>query len=52
MIAVTDNYFVVIDKENSDYDDSMNFVLSIARGNYIDIVESDDCVDVLMRDLL
>lgn len=40
--AAADSRFVVIDKPNSGYGDSMNKGLSIARGEYIGILESDD----------
>lgn len=40
-----DYRFVVIDKSNSGYGDSMNQGLAAARGEYIGIVESDDFVE-------
>lgn len=46
--AKNDSRFVVINKTNSGYGDSMNKGLEKARGEYIGIVESDDWVDVDM----
>lgn len=46
--AIKDRRFVVIDKPNSGYGDSMNMGLSIANGDYIGIVESDDFVEINM----
>jgi len=43
--ADIDSRIVVIDKPNSGYGDSMNKGLSIAQGEYIGIVESDDFVE-------
>lgn len=43
--AKRDHRFVVIDKENSGYGDSMNVGLARARGEYIGIVEPDDWVE-------
>lgn len=43
--ADKDKRIVVIDKVNTGYGDSMNQGLSIAQGDYIGIVESDDFVD-------
>lgn len=40
--ASRDDRFIVIDKPNSGYGDSMNKGLSAARGDYIGILESDD----------
>ena len=50
--ASKDNRIVVIDKPNSGYGDSMNCGLSIAKGEYIGIVESDDFVDETMFEKL
>ena len=46
--AKSDPRFVVINKTNSGYGDSMNRGLEKASGEYIGIVESDDWVDVDM----
>lgn len=46
--AKNDPRFVVINKTNSGYGDSMNRGLEKARGEYIGIVESDDWVDIDM----
>lgn len=46
--AKDDPRFVVINKTNSGYGDSMNKGLEKARGEYIGIVESDDWVDLDM----
>ena len=46
--AKNDSRFVVINKANSGYGDSMNKGLEKARGEYIGIVESDDWVDIDM----
>ena len=43
--ASEDPRFVVIDKPNSGYGDSMNRGLEIAKGKYISILESDDFLD-------
>lgn len=40
-----DPRFILIDKENSGYGDSMNQGLARARGEYIGIVESDDFIE-------
>ena len=50
--ASKDNRIVVIDKPNSGYGDSMNCGLSIAKGEYIGIVESDDFADETMFEKL
>lgn len=50
--ATKDNRIVIIDKPNSGYGDSMNRGLSIAKGEYIGIVESDDFADVSMFEKL
>lgn len=50
--AAKDNRIVVIDKPNSGYGDSMNRGLSIAKGEYIGIVESDDFADCDMFEQL
>lgn len=50
--AAKDNRIVVINKPNSGYGDSMNRGLSIAKGKYIGIVESDDFADVTMFEKL
>ena len=46
--AAKDNRIVIIDKPNSGYGDSMNRGLSIAKGDYIGIVESDDFAEADM----
>lgn len=46
--AKNDPRFVVINKTNSGYGDSMNKGLEKASGEYIGIVESDDWVDIDM----
>ena len=48
MEFINDNRFIIIDKNNSGYGDSMNQGLNIASGEYIGIVESDDFVDFNM----
>lgn len=44
--AKDDNRIVIVDKKNSGYGDSMNKGLSIAKGKYIGIVESDDFIEL------
>lgn len=46
--AKDDPRFVIIDKKNSGYGDSMNKGLAKATGDYIGIVESDDFIDANM----
>ena len=43
--AQQDNRIKVINKANSDYGDSMNQGLTLAKGEYIGIIESDDFID-------
>ena len=43
--ASEDSRFVVVDKPNSGYGDSMNLGLEISHGKYIAILESDDFLD-------
>lgn len=43
--ADKDKRIIVIDKVNTGYGDSMNRGLEIAKGEYIGIVESDDCAE-------
>lgn len=43
--AKNDPRFVIIDKKNSGYGDSMNMGLKKATGEYIGIVESDDWIE-------
>lgn len=50
--AAKDNRIVIIDKPNSGYGDSMNRGLSVANGEYIGIVESDDFADSVMFEKL
>lgn len=40
-----DNRFHIIDKPNSGYGATMNLGLTLAKGDYIGIVESDDFVE-------
>lgn len=47
-----DSRFILIDKSNSGYGDSMNRGLEKARGEYIAIVESDDYVALNMLESL
>lgn len=44
--AKKDSRIVVISKKNSGYGDSMNKGLSVAKGEYIGIVEPDDFIDL------
>ena len=44
--AKKDSRIVVIDKKNSGYGSSMNKGLSVAKGEYIGIVEPDDFIDL------
>ena len=46
--AKDDERIVVIDKPNSGYGDSMNKGMSIAKGEYVGIVESDDFINLDM----
>ena len=48
MKFINDNRFIIINKGNSGYGDSMNQGLNFANGEYIGIVESDDFVDIEM----
>ena len=50
--AKLDDRIVLLDKENSGYGDSMNRGLSIAKGEYISIVESDDFIEKDMLGVL
>lgn len=50
--AKIDARIVVIDKANSGYGDSMNRGLSVAKGKYIGIVESDDFIESDMYERL
>lgn len=50
--AKIDDRIVVIDKANSGYGDSMNRGLSVAKGKYIGIVESDDFIESDMYERL
>lgn len=51
-VADGDERFVVIDKPNTGYGATMNFGLSLARGAFIGIVESDDYIEPNMYKLL
>ncbi len=44
--AAADSRFIVIDKLNSGYGDSMNKGLDLAAGKYVAILESDDFMDL------
>ena len=44
----SDIRFHVVDKPNSGYGDSMNLGLSLARGKYVAIIESDDYIEATM----
>ena len=46
--AAKDTRFRVIDKENSGYGKTMNLGLSLAQGEYVGIVESDDFIEPKM----
>ena len=48
MEYIKDNRFIIINKNNSGYGDSMNQGFNFANGEYIGIVESDDFVDIEM----
>lgn len=50
--AKSDARIVVIDKANSGYGDSMNRGLSVAKGKYVGIVESDDFIESDMYERL
>ncbi len=50
--TVGDDRFIVINKPNSGYGDSMNLGLGLAKGEYIGIVESDDFIEPNMFELL
>jgi len=52
MNYIFDNRFILIDKYNSGYGDSMNNGLNFASGEYIGIVKSDDFVDINMYNTL
>lgn len=47
-IALKDNRFKIINKPNTGYGDSINIGLSLAHGDYIGILESDDYADSSM----
>ena len=47
-----DSRFVILDKENTGYGDSLNEAMNIARGEYIGIVEPDDFCDEKMFETL
>lgn len=50
--AEKDSRFVIIDKKNSGYGDSLNFGIRKARGQYLGIVESDDYASTNMYEVL
>ena len=47
-----DNRFIIINKKNSGYGDSMNKGIEFVTGEYIGIVESDDFADFNMFEIL
>ena len=47
-----DNRFIIINKKNSGYGDSMNKGIEFVTGEYIGIVESDDFADLNMFEIL
>ena len=49
---IKDNRFIIVNKQNTGYGDSMNIGLSKAKGDYIGIVESDDFIDKNMYERL
>lgn len=51
-VADGDARFKIIDKQNSGYGATMNLGLTLARGEYIGIVESDDYVEPTMFEKL
>jgi len=52
MEYIYDNRFIIIDKNNSGYGDSMNQGIFISCAEYIGIVESDDFADFNMFEIL
>lgn len=50
--ATMDTRIQVIHKENAGYGHTMNLGMSLAKGEYIGIVESDDFVDLNMYEIL
>lgn len=50
--TIADSRFVVIDKPNSGYGDTMNLGLENAKGDYVGIVESDDFIEPEMFEKL
>ncbi|WP_033151991.1 glycosyltransferase family 2 protein [Pseudobutyrivibrio ruminis] len=42
----TDERFIILDKMNSGYGDSLNRGLDIAKGEYVSILESDDTINI------
>lgn len=50
--SLKDARILLIDKPNSGYGDSLNKAISLARGKYIGIVESDDYIDLAMYENL
>ena len=50
--AAKDKRIIVIDKENGGYGKAMNVAASHASGDYIGIVEPDDCVAINMFETL
>ena len=49
---MNDNRFIIINKKNSGYGDSMNKGIEFVSGEYIGIVESDDFADSNMFEIL
>ena len=50
--AYRDKRIKIIDKKNSGYGNTMNLGMSIARGEYIGILEPDDYADINMFEML
>ena len=51
-VTADDDRFVVLNKKNSGYGDSVNRGMALATGNYIGIIESDDWVEPEMFEIL
>ncbi|MBE6095218.1 MAG: glycosyltransferase [Schwartzia succinivorans] len=50
--ADKDKRFIIIDKKNSGYGDSLNKGMEVARGEYVAVVESDDFIEDNMMEVL
>ena len=48
----SDKRFIIIDKQNSGYGDSLNIGINLAKGEYIGIIEPDDFIESDMFDTL